>query len=336
MGNEKLTEEILQNETDSRRFLLGAMTENERAAFEAQFIADENLFAQTCAAEDELIESYVRGMLSAADKTNFEKYFLTTDVRRRRVDFTRTMIEKLKNQIEYAVKKTAAADDNKSVWNLLIEFFKTPKLAFGAAFVVLVLAFGSWFLILKTSKDTPELVKQISPTPTVQPSQTIAPNQNSATNENLSVNSNVNIAEKLPDNKNSLPNVNKDSPNKYQNPNPPKVISTLPAPVIALFAGGVRGEGKMSELNLPKTAAGANLQLNLESQDYKIYQVEITDPDGNSVFRKNKLRAKNTKLNLFVPAPKLRAGDYLVKLSALNSKNENESVADYSFRVRRQ
>jgi hypothetical protein len=109
----------------------------------------------------------------------------------------------------------------------------------------------------------------------------------------------------------------------------------MSAPVLALFAGGVRAEGKMPALNLPETATGANLQLNLESQDYKNYQVEIVDPDGNLIFRNNKLGAKNKKLNLFVPAPKLSAGEYLVKLSALNSQNETESVADYPFRVNR-
>jgi hypothetical protein len=49
----------------------------------------------------------------------------------------------------------------------------------------------------------------------------------------------------------------------------------------------------------------------------------------------NNLKAKNSKINLFVPAQKLQKGDYIVKLSALNPQNENESVADYSFRVNR-
>ena len=117
--------------------------------------------------------------------------------------------------------------------------------------------------------------------------------------------------------------------------NTPKQDSIGVAPVLALFAGTVRAEGKMSELNLPKNAPGANLQLNLESQDYKIYRVEIADPDGNLILQNNNLKAKNSKINLFVPAQKLQKGDYIVKLSALNPQNENESVADYSFRVNR-
>ncbi len=89
----------------------------------------------------------------------------------------------------------------------------------------------------------------------------------------------------------------------------------------------------MPELNLPKNASGANLQLNLESTDYKIYSVEIVNPDGNPIFKNTKLKVRNSKINFFVPAGKLSVGDYIVKLSALNPQGENESVADYAFRV---
>ena len=60
-------------------------------------------------------------------------------------------------------------------------------------------------------------------------------------------------------------------------------------PVLALFAGGVRGEGTTPELNLPRDAPGANLQLHLERQDFKIYRVEIVDPEGGLTFRSNNL-----------------------------------------------
>ncbi len=161
------------------------------------------------------------------------------------------------------------------------------------------------------------------------------PNRNSLTNQTDSVNTNTNIAKKNPVNKNVLPNANRKLPNKNQNSTVPKQSSIGVAPVLALFAGDVRAEGKMPELNLPKNASGANLQLNLESQDYKIYRVEIVNPDGNLILKNNNLKAKNSKINLFISAQKLRRGDYIIKLSALNPQNENESVADYSFRINR-
>lgn len=329
-----MVQENTHNETEIRRFLLSEMTEDERNAFEERFVADESLFEQISATEDELIESYVRGTLSSSEKTIFEREFLSTESRRRRVAFMRTMLGKINegNQIAAAKKTETASETHPSVWNSIIEFFKTPKFVFGAAFAILVLIFGGWFL-LRNSNQT-EIAKQITPTPTaevIKPN----PNQNAAINENNSVNANTNTAKNIAENKNDFPNMNQATPNTNQNSNIPKQTSNPATPILALFAGGVRSEGKMPELNLPKNASGANLQLNLESQDYKIYSIEIVNPDGNSIFKNGKLKARNSKINLFVPAQKLPVGEYMVKLSALNPKGEIESVADYSFRVNR-
>lgn len=325
-----------KTEAEVRGFLLGEMSETERSAFEERFVADADLFEQMRVVEDELIESYIRGTLPAAQKEKFERAFLTTERRRSRVEFTRSMLDKLAGQKEVAaVKKTETAAAHPSVWDSIANFFKTPQLAFGAAFALLVLIFGGWFLLRNPNQT--EIVQQTTPTPTVQISQTIQPdaNQSLPANENVSVNSNSRPPEKIPDNKNVSPNVNRETPNKNQNSNTQKQTSTAPAPVLALFAGTVRAEGKIAELNLPKDASGANLQLNLESQDYKIYLVEILNPDGSAVFQSRKLKANNSKINLFVPAAKLARGDYVIKLSALNPQKEIESVADYAFRVNR-
>jgi hypothetical protein len=319
------------NETEIRRFLLGDMREDERSAFEERFVESADFFEEIRVSEDELIESYIRKTLSPGEKENFEKSFLTTKIRRRRVAFTREMLGKLPEYKEAAaVKKIeTAAAQNPSVWNSIIDFFKTPKLAFGAAFALLVLIFGGWFLLRNPNQT--DIVQQITPTPTVQIAQPNA-NQNLPANENVSNNLNTNASEKNPVNRNAS---NRETPNTNQNTNTPKQESGGIMPVLALFAGTVRSGGKMSELNLPENARGANLQLNLESRNYKIYRVEIVDADGNPVLKNNNLKAQNSKINLFVPAAKLRRGDYIVRLSALNPQNETESVADYTFRVNR-
>ncbi|MGC2237178.1 MAG: hypothetical protein WA584_13515 [Pyrinomonadaceae bacterium] len=320
-----MVQDQIKTEADVRRFLLGEMSEDERSAFEAKFVENEDLFEQIRVVEDELIESYVRGTLELSGRERFEKIFLTTKSRRLRVAFTREMLGKLSEYKETdAVKKIETAAANPSAWNSIANFFKTPKLAFGAAFALLVLIFGGWLLTRNPNRN--EIVRQITPSPT---------NQNSPANQSDLENSNTNIAEKIPENKNVSPNANKESQNKNQNTNAPKPESNGAAPILALFAGGVRAGGKTAELNLPENARGANLQVNLESQDYKIYMVEIVDADGNPILKSNNLKAKNSKLFLFIPAAKLRRGDYMVKLSALNAQNETESVADYTFRVNR-
>ena len=321
-------------EAQVRRFLLGEMSEGERGAFEELFVADEELFERVRVVEDELVESYLRGALSPAEREKFERTVLTTQRRRSRVEFTRTMLDKLAAHKEVGdVKKTEpVAVASPSVWNSIADFFKTPTLAFGAAFALIVLIFGVWFLL--KNPNHPEIVRQITPTPTIQPAQPNV-NENSTTRGDVSVKPNAKAPENIPDNKNGSPNANRDAPTKNQNPNAQQQTTTGITPVLALFTGTVRAEGKTPELNLPEDAPGANLQLNLESQDYKNYRVEIVNSDGTRVFQNNNLKAKNSKISLFVPAKKLARGDYLIKLSALNPQNENESVADYTFRVNR-
>jgi hypothetical protein len=320
---------VTQNETmieaDARRFLLGEMSEDERNTFEGRFVADDELFQQIRVIEDELIESYVRGGLSPADKEKFERSFLTNERRRSRVAFTRTMLDKLVQQDQVAGPEHRQSESERpSVWPSIIGFFKTPQLAFGAVLALLILAFGAWFL-LKSGNKT-EVAREVTPTPTTQgPKQ----NQSLPPNQNDQINSTTNI----PDNKDALPNVNSRVPEKNQNTNTARPDSTSVVPVLALLAGAVRAEGKLPELNLPKGASGANLELALKGESYKMYRAQIVDADGNPVFQSNHLKARNSTLRLFVPAVKLTEGDYMVKLSALNQQNESEPVADYPFRV---
>lgn len=329
-----MIQDELKTEAEIRRFLLGELSDAKQTAFEEKFVADEDLFEQMRVVEDELIESYACETLSSGEREKFEQSFLITARRRERVEFTRTMLDKLAGQkTSEAVKKTETAAVNPSVWDSITNIFKNPTLAFGAAFALLVLIFGGWFL-LRTPNQI-EIAGQVTPTPTIQ---TIQPdiNQNPPANENVSVDSNANVPPKIPDNKNAAPNADREASNKDQNTNLQKQDSTTKiTPVLALFAGTVRSDGKISELNLPKNAAGANLQLNLESQDYKNYQVELVNPDGTPVFQNKNLKAKNSKINIFIPAARLARGDYIVKVSALNPQNEIESVADYVFRVNR-
>lgn len=316
----------LENETEIRRFLLGELSENDRNAIEAKFFADEDFFVQIRASEDELIESYIRGTLETSEKEKFERNFLTTKTHRQRIAFTREMLGKL-NELNAtaAVKKTETVVAKTSVLNSIIEFFKTPKFAFGAGFAILIVLFGGWFL-LKTSNET-DIVKQITPTPTVKVETNQAENvQTVSPNQNVSVNSNVQTPKPEIAN-NSKPTT--ETPKKEAEK--PKEIAVNP--VLALFAGTVRSNGKTSELNLPKNASGANLVLNLEAQDYQTYRAEIVDADGNVIYRSGKLRARNSKINTFVPAKNLKRGDYMLKLYGFNPSGAEESAADFQFRV---
>lgn len=312
------------------------MSEEERGAFESAFVADERLFEQVRVVEDELVEAYVRGTLAPAERDKFERGFLADPRRRSRVEFTRALLGRLTEQrgTVAAMKRTDdAAAAKASVWDSIVSFFKPPALAYGAAFALLALIVGGWLLLRSPNRS--EVARQGTPTPTAAPARTNA-NESSTLGGNVNGGANANSPAKIPDATNAPPTPQTGTPNGNQNAQPTKRAAQVAPPVLALFAGAARGdEGKTPELNLPPDAPGARLRLRLESQDYKIYRAEVVDPDGARVFRSRNLTAKNSVVNLFVPARALARGDYLVKLSALNQQHEPESVADYSLRVTR-
>lgn len=329
-GKGKTIRDEFTREADARRFFLGEMSEDERGAFETAFVADEGLFEQARAVEDELVEAYVRGTLAPREREKFERCFLTNERRRGRVEFTRAMLGRIAEQSDEAaaaIKTAGPAAAHPSVWGSVVGLFKTPRVAYGTAFALLALIVGGWFLL--RTPNRPEVARQATPTPTARP---VQPNGNESSPAGANVNSHV----EAPHNTNASPTPKPETPDNNQTPKAPKRPADTAAPVLALFAGAVRGEGRTPELNLPPGAPGARLRLHLDSQDYQTYRAEVVDPEGKRVFRSGNLKAKNAVINLYVPARSLTRGDYLIKLSGLNPQQETESVADYALRVNRQ
>ncbi len=334
-----MNNEDLQIKITFRKFLLGEMSPVERENFEHKFITDEEMFDNLQVAEDELIEDYVRKNLASSDKNKFETSYLTTQKRLDRVAFAREMIKNLATQS--ALKKEQAEKESVSFWQTLVGLFKQPQFAFGSAFAILILTFGTWFLLKNSDKpvdvvqNTPTPMPIVLATPIPQtpdiPTVTPTPKIESKINQ-----PNKNVNNQAIENRQIEKEIqaNLDKLNTNTKPHEQKIKPTVST--LALFVGSVRGSGKTSELTLSKNSVGANLQLNLESQDYKNYRTEIVDQNGNVVFKSRNLIAKNTKLNTFVPANKLKRGDYIIKLYGKNAQNQDESVADYQFRVNQQ
>ncbi|HEX7152973.1 MAG TPA: zf-HC2 domain-containing protein [Thermoanaerobaculia bacterium] len=76
-----------------RRFLLGQLTDGEHARILEACFLDDNLHARVLAAEDDLIDAYVRGELSAEECARFEERCADTPEKKQRVEFAR-MLEK--------------------------------------------------------------------------------------------------------------------------------------------------------------------------------------------------------------------------------------------------
>lgn len=95
-----MTEDLNQHD-HLIRYLLGIASDTERRAVEERFFASDADLNVLLQAENELIDDYVRGALSASDRQLFESNFLCTAARRQRLEAIESFVEALA-QAEHA------------------------------------------------------------------------------------------------------------------------------------------------------------------------------------------------------------------------------------------
>src|SRR5688500_19900460 len=74
-----------------RRYLLGGLSEEAGRGVEERLMTDEHFLEELTLAEGELIDDYVAGRLSDAERAEFEGHFLSSESRRRQLSFTQAL-----------------------------------------------------------------------------------------------------------------------------------------------------------------------------------------------------------------------------------------------------
>ncbi len=114
-----------------RRYLLGNVTPEVREGVEARLFSDDAIFWEhLCLVEDELIDDYVGRDLDAKDLENFERCFLSTEERRRKVHFAQTLRLHLQGQESHS----------RGVWSGFRRQILAPAWAVATAALLLLVA----------------------------------------------------------------------------------------------------------------------------------------------------------------------------------------------------
>jgi len=122
----------------SNRYLLGDMTPAEKERFEERYFGDDAAYSALCAAEEELIDSFLCGRLSRPCRRKFERIYLASPLRAAKVEEAR--------QLMMAVLPVGVA---KPFWRGAAEFFWSQSRLFrfcAASGCLVVLLAGSWLL----------------------------------------------------------------------------------------------------------------------------------------------------------------------------------------------
>lgn len=318
-------------EESAIRYLLGGLSENERASLEARFFADDGEFEELEIAEGELIDRYVQKELSPADQRQFEKMLRTSPRLVERVEFARILARRVPSPAPVAnLKKNEV--EKRPWWSL---FGPTPVLAPAmrvalVAPMVLLLVIGVALALvwtrLQTQSERLAAEQQRLQQLEAQIAEQRSKNEKLATDLTQSNQQKQEQDKLLADYEQQL--------EALRRPSSLPTLSFLLSPGI-----GTRGGGSSEKtVRIPSGARYIELRLNVDSGNYSLYQASVQDLDRKTVVPQRKLkpvrRDGRKVLPLTVPVGRLSPGkSYIIHVDGLLATGEPEDFNDYPFRV---
>src|SRR5436309_418192 len=128
------------------KYLLGNLSEEEQVQVEDRAFTDADYLGALEAAEADLIDAYVNGELPVSERRGFERRFLSSPQRRRKLEFARALA-RVASEMSTA---ESASPERLSAWQSLVSLVRgwNPALQFAAGLAALICVAGaSWLTI---------------------------------------------------------------------------------------------------------------------------------------------------------------------------------------------
>ena len=327
------TEELWEEKVNS--YLLGKLTEEEAARFEAEVFDDDADYERFQAAQNDLLDAYARGALSPADRELFERHTLASPFLRRRAAFAEALHDAVQNS---AFSRDASRDavavepvspeqvspENKTTtaWPAKLKAMFSPLVfrPLAAAALLLLIAGGVylWWEISRLRHEVADTRARLS-------EETRQAVQDRRRAEQL--------AEQLRQEQQRRAQLETDLAAR---PTPEPPLSVAAVLSFILSPAGFRDGAGPQRLTIPPPIKTLRLQLRVpDGLPQQTYRIEIETIDEQKVWTRNGLRATSTaggqRVTAQLPASALPGGDYIVKLKA--DGDAQQEVADYPLRV---
>ena len=304
------------------RYLLGELSAAERAALENEYLVDKARYDQVCRIEDDLLDRYARGALSPVDRERVERQYMTNPWRRRHLEFAKAFAQVID---EEPTARSAAKRSTVASWRSRLA--DLPRGIRGAlwmttAIAALLVVFGGTWLAIETSRLRARLVGARREVEEQQ--------QRAQTQAQL-------ITE--------LDARYKKLTEEYERLQAQLQAELTPSQIAPVFltlsVEDFRNSGAQGPqaLVIPRGATDARLRLYLPENVFTSYRVTLSTEDGNEAFSKNGLKPRADKAGDFVivylPASKLRTGDNVLALSGISPTGQVELLGKSLIKVRR-
>ena len=304
-----------ENDKLAKRYLLGELSEQERAGVEEEYFADDEAFERLSAVEDDLIDAYTLGQLSVTERRHFEQSLLLSSVQRERVRFARTLLHTVSGSDE-TVSNIAPQKRTASRRVTPFAFLKgrNPVVSLSVAAMLILAVLAGWILIHNINLTRIE----------EQQTKVQAPPQ-----DDKPADANTQEASQRP-----KPIVQPQEPKEQPIPHTQssRVLS------FALVEGTVRDVGESNRLIIPEDAGAVRLDLTIGHIEHKSYRADLRMTEGKLVWRRSGISvnlptAGKSRLTFQLPANILRNGDYILTISGATKRGVSEVAGEYSFQV---
>ena len=320
-------------------YLLGRLSETELERFERSYLTNEALFNELQEVEEELIDDYASGGLTAEQRLLFEKYFLRSLERREKLAFATAMSERavawqsgtLVSTENSARELTSAELADNSHSKLHLMFWKGSIPAWRqwvAVAAAVVLAVVSGVLWLRNR----ELQRQLFTTDA----------NYARLRQEVDAQSRITAETKAElSAEQQQAQVLESQVEQLQTSPADKIRDTIVSVVLGIdyLITSTRGsEKKVKTLDVPANARLVRLTLDVAPSSVESFKIHLRRGDAN-IWRRSGLRAKlagdRRKLNLSIPAENLTPGDYEVLVLGGPPEGDAELIGRYFLNVER-
>ena len=294
----------------ARQFLLGQLPPEEQGRIEELAFEDPDTFTFLESIEDDLIDEYIHGDLSAEEEQHFKDHFLSLPDRRNNL--------RVSQLLQQHFDKTADVSPKKSFSFLGWFKLQSPVLQISMTLAALGLViFAVWVFIparqarqsmpIQAESDRPVA----SPSPSFKTSPSVEPTASPVHVEN-----------------------------KPKRVTPEKQKRSAAYAFLLAPSASTRGGAGVRQLTLAHDTSKVPIELALISQrKFGMYEAVLEDEAGKMLQRWSNLKAKRLTsgkgLQIKVPVTLLKPQElYRIVVSGVSLKGETEEIARYQFEVR--
>jgi hypothetical protein len=304
------------------RYLLGDLPENEAVIVEQEYFADPEKLEAMWAAENDLVDRYVRDRLSRGERELFERNYLRSPKHRERVAVARKLLEVADRRDAESgpMPQVLGSSSRRRAQFEFANWLKMPRLGLAAAMAILIFG-GLALLALERARLSAELERAKTQLSDQQRRVQETADQLAAERaQNGSLQSEV---DRL---RGALARQPAPSPGGGDRPS---IFSFFLKPMITL-----RGEGAaQQQIAIPRETDQLRLQMKVETDNARKYRAAIRTVEGAQIWTQRSLTPRSGVISVNAPADKFPLGDYILTISATTATGETEEVNRYSFRV---